>query len=335
MFRNRLRRHVAGRTLPRMIRLDGVAREYGGWIARARRRRVRALDGVSLHVAPGTAMGLVGPNGAGKSTLIRLLLGYIRPTAGSIAIDGAEPRAYVTRRGVAYVPEIVAIPPSFTVAHAMRVFAALAELPEAAARTAAALERVGMADAVDRRIGALSKGMLQRVAIAQALLGDRQVMVLDEPTSGLDPEWIAELRAIVAEWRAADPARVVLIASHDLDELERTTDRVAVLENGRLREVIDLKAPALRFPAYRLEVESTPHAGEAVRACFPGAVAEEGPGLAFRVQPADSDDLNRRVAALMQRGIAVRALAPERETLEQRFHGTVGRQRDGGRGKDR
>ncbi|HKP76490.1 MAG TPA: ABC transporter ATP-binding protein [Longimicrobiaceae bacterium] len=316
-----------------MIHLDGVEKEYGGWTARARGRVVRALDGVTLHVAPGTAMGVVGPNGAGKSTLIRLLLGYLRPSAGTVRIGGDEPRAYVASRGIAYVPEIVAIPPSFPVGHAMRVFAALAELREAATHTAAALERVGMADAVDRRIGALSKGMLQRVAIAQALLGDRQVMVLDEPTSGLDPEWIAELRAIVAEWRAADPRRIVLIASHDLDELERTTDRVAVLENGRLREVIDLRAPATRFPAYRLEVESTAHAGDAVRACFPDAVAEEGPSLAFRVQPADADDLNRRVAELLRRGVVVHALSPERETLEQRFHGTVGTRR--GRGKGR
>jgi len=307
-----------------MIRLDGVEKRYGGWLARARGREVRALDGVSLHVPPGTALGIVGPNGAGKSTLIRLLLGYLRPTAGEVRVEGMEPRAYVGSRGVAYVPEVVAIRPSFTVGHAMRVFAALAELPEAATQTAAALERVGMADAAGRRVGALSKGMLQRVAIAQALLGERKLMVLDEPTGGLDPEWIAELRAIVAEWRAADPARVVLIASHDLDELERTTDRVAVLESGRLREVIDLRAPALRFPAYRLEVEGA-HAGEAVRACFPDAVAEEGPDLAFRVQPADTDDLNRRVAELLRRGVSVRALAPERETLEERFHGAVGR----------
>lgn len=316
-----------------MIQLDGVAKEYGGWMARARGRKVRALDGITLHVPPGTAMGIVGPNGAGKSTLIRLLLGYIRPSGGAITLDGMEPRVYVGTRGVGYVPELVAIPPAWTVGHAMRVFAALAELSEAASRIETALERVGMADAADRRIGALSKGMLQRVALAQALLGDRKVMVLDEPTGGLDPEWIAELRAIVAEWRAGDPARVVVVASHDLDELERTADRVAVLENGRLREEIDLRAPALAFPAYRLEVESTAHAGEAVRACFPDAVVEEGPGLAFRVQPADADDLNRRVAELMRRGVTVRALSPERETLEDRFHGAVGRQRGKGKRK--
>jgi ABC-type multidrug transport system ATPase subunit len=316
---------VTGDAAP-LIRLDAVAKDYGGWIARARGRVVRALDGVSLHVPPGTALGIVGPNGAGKSTLIRLLLGYIRPSGGSVRVDGMEPRAYAGSRGVAYVPETVAIPPSWSVGHAMRFWAALADLDGAAPAIDTALRRVGMEDTVHRRIGALSKGMLQRVAIAQALLGERAVMVLDEPTAGLDPEWIAELRAIVAEWRAADPARVVLIASHDLDELERAADRVAVLEGGRLREVIDLRAPAPAFPAYRLEVESTPHAAQAVHACFPGAVAEEGPGLAFRVQPADTDDLNRRVAELLKRGVAVRALAPERETLEQRFHaGTVRR----------
>ena len=257
-----------------MIRLDGVEKEYGGWLARARGRMVRALDGVSLHVPPGTVLGIVGPNGAGKSTLIRLLLGYIRPSGGAVRVDGLEPRAYVGSRGMAYVPETVAIPPAWSVGHAMRVYAALGELDDPAPKVDAALRRVGMEDAAHRRVGALSKGMLQRVAIAQALLGERAVMVLDEPTGGLDPEWIAELRAIVAEWRAADPARVVLIASHDLDELERTADRVAVLEGGRLREVIDLRAPALRFPAYRLEVEGPAHAGDAVRACFPDAVAE-------------------------------------------------------------
>jgi len=316
-----------------MIRLDGVEKEYGGWMARARGRVVRALDGVSLHVPPGTAMGIVGPNGAGKSTLIRLLLGYIRPSGGALRVEGMEPRAYVGSRGMAYVPEVVAIPPAWPVGHAMRFFSALGGLDDPAPKIDAALRRVGMEDAAHRRVGALSKGMLQRVAIAQALLGERRVMVLDEPTGGLDPEWIAELRAIVAEWRAADPARVVLIASHDLDELERTADRVAVLEGGQLREVIDLRAPALRFPAYRLEVEDTAHAGDAVRACFPGAVAEEGPGLAFRVQPADTDDLNRRVAELLKRGVAVRALSPERETLEERFHGAVGRRRGRGEGR--
>lgn len=315
-----------------MIHLQNVVKEYRGWL---RGRGVRALDGVSLDVPPGTVMGIVGPNGAGKSTLIRLLLGYLRPTRGTLTLGGVEPRAWVGRHGVAYVPETVALHPSWTADHALRFFAALGDLDRPGERIAAALKRVGMEGVGPRKVGALSKGMLQRVAIAQALLGERKVMILDEPTSGLDPEWIAELRTIVAEWRAADAERVALVASHDLHELERTADRVAVLAGGKVREVIDLRAPAGGFPAYRLEVEPAPHAADAVHAAFPGAVAEGGDDpFAFRVHPADLPDLNRRMADLVARGVAVRALAPDRETLEQRFRGSVGKGRGkGGKGR--
>jgi ABC-type multidrug transport system ATPase subunit len=307
-----------------MIHLDQVAKSYGGWRARARGRVVTALAGVSLNVPAGTVLGIVGPNGAGKSTLIRILLGYLRPTRGSVTVGGLAPRAYAQRHGVAYVPETPAIPPAWTVDHAMRFYASLAELEEPGPKIDAALGRVGLADTRVRRVGALSKGMRQRLAIAQALLGDRAVMVLDEPTSGLDPEWVAELRAIVAEWRAGRAGRVALIASHDLSELEHTADRVAVLVSGAVREVIDLRAGARAFPAYRLELEPTPHAGDAVRACFPGAVAEQGTPLRFFVEPADAEDLTRRLADLLRRGVVVRAVAPVRLTLEERYRDTVG-----------
>jgi ABC-type multidrug transport system ATPase subunit len=293
---------------------------------------VRALDGVTLDVPPGTAMGIVGPNGAGKSTLIRILLGYLHASSGSVSLGGMEPRAYVGSRGVAYLPELVAVPPAWTVEHAMRVFASLGEIAEPEERIEASLARVGLEGARDRRVGTLSKGMLQRLGIAQALLGERKVMVLDEPTSGLDPEWTAELRTIVAEWRAADAERVVLIASHDLHELERTADRVAVLVDGSVREVFDLRAPADVFPPYRLEIEAAAHAADAVHAAFPGAVAEEDDPLAFRIAPKDANDLSACLADALRRGVRVRAVAPERTTLEQRFRGSVARARGGREG---
>jgi len=314
-----------------MIHLDQVVKEYGGWLARARKHRVPALTGVSLNVQPGTVLGIVGPNGAGKSTLIRILLGYLRPTRGSVSVGGLAPRAYAERHGVAYVPETPAIPPSWTVEYAMRVYASLAEIDEPGAQVEAALARVGLNELRGRRVAALSKGMRQRLAIAQALLGDRAVMVLDEPTNGLDPEWVAELRGIVAEWRAARDDRIALVASHDLSELERMTDRVAVLESGALREIIDLRAGAHAFPPYRIEVESTPHAADAVRACFGGAVPEHGAPLQFLVEPADAADLSRRLGELLARGVVVRAVAPLRITLEERYRGSVGPSR-GGRG---
>jgi ABC-type multidrug transport system ATPase subunit len=220
-----------------MIQLENVVKDYRGLVGRP----VRALDGVSLSVSPGTALGIIGLNGAGKSTLLRLLLGYVRPTSGTASIDGMSPRAYAERRGISYVPERVAIPPGRSVRGATEAYAMLGNAGEDAAdRVESALSRLGLEPLADRKVGTLSKGNLQRLAIAQTLLADRKVMVLDEPTDGLDPVWIAELRKIVADWRAADPARVLIIASHNLPEVERMADRVVVLHEGRVREEMEI-----------------------------------------------------------------------------------------------
>jgi ABC-type multidrug transport system ATPase subunit len=302
-----------------MISLQEVTKEYAGPLRRAASGRVRALDEVTLHVAPGTALGIVGPNGAGKSTLIRLLLGYLRPSRGTVQIDGLPPRRYVERHGIAYVSELVAIHPGWTVRGALHTFARLGGLPDAEERAGACMERMGIAGVADRRVSSLSKGNLQRVAIAQALLGPRRVMILDEPTSGLDPEWVMRLREVVAAWRREDPLRVLLVASHNLDEVERVADRVLVLEQGRVREVIDLRGRAEGAAAYRVEVEPSEGAPAAVRTAFPDAVPEEGPPFAFRVQAPDLAELNRRVAGLMAGGVLLRSLAPERVSLEDRY----------------
>ncbi len=301
-----------------MIRFADVVKEFAGPLARAQGGRVRALDGVTLEVPPGTSLGIVGPNGAGKSTLIRLLLGYIRPTRGRVEVHGMPPRGYVERFGVAYVSELVAIPPSWTTRGALDAYAALSEVDHPRARVGEVMERMEITAVADRRVGYLSKGNLQRLAMAQALLAPRRVMVLDEPTSGLDPEWIARLRAVVAEWRAEDPERTVLIASHNLDELERTADRVAVLEGGRVREVLELRALEGVHPPYRLEVEDTPGAPAAVGQVFPGALPEEGAPWAFRVEPMDPRALSAALAGLLARGVVVRALVPQRVRLEER-----------------
>jgi ABC-2 type transport system ATP-binding protein len=235
-----------------MIELEGIVKDYRGRLGLG--RRVRALDGVALRVEAGEAVGLVGLNGAGKSTLLRVLLGYVRPTAGRAALAGLAPRTYVERRGVAYVPERVAIPPQWTVRGALEAYATLDDLgDEAAERVDAALRRLGIEPLSDRRVGALSKGNLQRLAIAQLLLADRELMVLDEPTDGLDPVWIAELRGIVEEWRAADPRRVLLLASHNLPEVGRLTRRVLVLHEGRVRA--ELETGALAAAGSGLEAE--------------------------------------------------------------------------------
>jgi ABC-2 type transport system ATP-binding protein len=227
-----------------MIRLDAVRKDYG---ARWRPgRRVRALDGVTLEVAAGSALGVIGVNGAGKSTLLRMLLGYIDASAGRVEIGGMPPREYAEREGVAYLPERVAIPAGWTVRGALEAYAMLDGLGgEAVERVNRALARLGLEALSDRRVGALSKGNLQRLGIAQMLLSPRKLMVLDEPTDGLDPVWVAELRTIVAEWRAAEPGRVVVIASHNLPEVEKLAERVVVLHTGRVRAELEAGAGGL------------------------------------------------------------------------------------------
>jgi ABC-2 type transport system ATP-binding protein len=219
-----------------MIELRNITKLYRAPLAAP----VRALDGVTLRVATGSVLGVIGLNGAGKSTLLRLLLGYVQPTEGEATIAGLPPRVYAERHGVAYVPERVAIPGWWTVRGALRAYAMLGHLGDDAwDRVEAALGRLGLEPLAERRVGRLSKGNVQRVAIAQALLGDRKLMVLDEATDGLDPVWIAELREIVAEWRAADPERTVVLASHNLPEVERVADAVLVLHAGKARERIE------------------------------------------------------------------------------------------------
>jgi ABC-type multidrug transport system ATPase subunit len=218
-----------------MIELLGVSKTYpGSWFRPG--PPVQALDNVDLSIQSGTAVGIVGLNGAGKSTLVRLLLGYIRASFGNATIAGMSPRAYVEENGIAYLPERLTIPRHWGVREALRAYAMMGGIGDDAwERVESAMERLGLQSLATRRVGALSKGNLQRLGIAQAILGDRQVMVLDEPTDGLDPIWLAELRTIVAEWRQARADRIVILASHDLSEVEKLMDRVVLLHNGRVR----------------------------------------------------------------------------------------------------
>lgn len=217
-----------------MIELRNVTKYYGSrWSPPA--ARVSALEEVTLSIERGASVGIVGLNGAGKSTLLKLLLGYVRPTAGEASVGGMLPRHFAERRGVAYVPEHVAVPRRWSVRRALTAYAMLSDLAAPRERVDAVIARLGLEPLSERPAGKLSKGNLQRLGIAQALLGDRELMVLDEPTDGLDPVWTVELRKVVAEWRAGAEGRTAVIASHNLTEIERMTERVLVLHGGRLR----------------------------------------------------------------------------------------------------
>lgn len=297
-----------------MIRLENVHKVYRG-LLRLPREEVRALDGVSLRVAPGSAVGVIGPNGAGKSTFIRLLLGYLRPTEGKVSIGGLAPRAYAERHGIGYVPERVAIPPRWTTAGALRAYAALGEVDDHEERIAAMLRCFGLEEVADRRVGALSKGSLQRLALAQAILAPRKLLVLDEPADGLDPGWVERIRSILLQWREEDPERVLVFASHDLAEVELIADRALVLHQGRIQEEIAVRRET-GAGGYRLRLHRPGDAALA-RRIFPDAKSPPGDPLLLVLAATDAGELNGRIARFLEQGGLLESLAPE--GLEQRY----------------
>ncbi len=209
----------------RALELLAVTKRYGSRVA---------LREASLSLDAGGALGLLGPNGAGKTTALRLLLGFTRPTAGSVLLNGQQPGRPESRRGVGYLPERLALPERMSVRGFLRLHGGLAGLRGRPLdeEVDAAMTQVGVADRAHDRLGRLSKGLRQRVGFAQALLASPTLLLLDEPTSGLDPLGIRDARGWIQQARARGCA--VLVSSHVLSEVERTCDRVAILHAGRV-----------------------------------------------------------------------------------------------------
>ena len=193
-------------------------------------RAVDVLDHVNLGVGPGEKLALLGHNGAGKTTMFRLILGFIKADAGQITVAGNAPGSPEARRSVAYLPENVTFPKLLTGREILNFFLQLKNCTGENADTL--LERVGLADAADRYAGTYSKGMRQRLGLAQALAGRPRLMLLDEPTSGLDPLSRQQFYALVDEVAGAGSG--VVLSSHGLSELEARTDRVVILNKGRI-----------------------------------------------------------------------------------------------------
>ncbi|MGB5871451.1 MAG: ABC transporter ATP-binding protein [Albidovulum sp.] len=203
------------------LRIEGVSK---------RRGPQAVLSDVSLVVRPGERVALLGHNGAGKTTLMKIVLGLVHASGGTVAVMGAAPGTIKARRATAYLPESVAFHKALTGREQLTLFARLSGAPKDV--VAALLARVGLTDAADRRLRTYSKGMRQRLGMAQVLLGKPKVALLDEPTSGLDPASRHELYAIIDELAAGGTA--VLIASHSLTEVEARTERIAIMKDGRL-----------------------------------------------------------------------------------------------------
>ncbi|BEV45174.1 ABC transporter ATP-binding protein [Afipia carboxidovorans] len=194
--------------------------------------KIRALREVSFDLPAGGICALVGHNGAGKTTLIKLMLGLIQPSGGTIRVLGEDPAAgeFSARRMLGYLPENVAFNTALTGRETLNFYARLKQLTPATAWPL--LDRVGLGDAADRRVGTYSKGMRQRLGLAQALLGRPRILLLDEPTTGLDPALRQTFYDILQELR--DDGATVLISSHALSELEGRAEEVLIMNRGTL-----------------------------------------------------------------------------------------------------
>jgi len=216
---------------PLPIEAQGLSKTYP--VGFTRTRRVNALRGLDLQVEPGSAYGLLGPNGAGKSTTIKILLDLVKPSSGTAQLFGKPVSEREARAAVGYVPENPAPYEYLTGREFVRLCGQMVGLKgeELDRRTDAVLQRVGLWRARGLQIRRYSKGMIQRVALAQALLGEPRLLILDEPTSGLDPVGRREIRDLILEVR--DQGATILFCTHIIPDVEAVCDRVAVLVAGR------------------------------------------------------------------------------------------------------
>ncbi len=292
-------------------------------------RAVHALRGLSVSLRTGTVTGLLGPNGAGKSTSIRLLTGRLIADRGTVTIAGRDINRDPARAraSIGYLPESAPLYPEMTPAGYLAHRAALSGMHRRgrARAIAATLARCDIADVRRRRIGTLSKGYRQRVALAAALIHDPPVLILDEPTTGLDPAQVAQLRALIEEL-ARD--RTVLLSSHVLAEVEQTCDRILIIAGGELRadgtpaELAERAAqdrPAIYHAEYRAgasrltDLRSLPGVTEADQTDLPADYRR----ITLHAEPG-TPDLRELIAGALV-GCVVRELTRERPTLEDAF----------------
>ncbi|MHB1341765.1 MAG: ABC transporter ATP-binding protein [Coriobacteriia bacterium] len=274
-----------------------------------------AVADVSLNVVMGSIHGLLGPNGAGKTTTLKMLLGLVRPTAGEFRVLGADSTGPRGRSGLGFLPEQPYFPTHLTALQALRFYGTLAGVPRGDIRSESMdlLDKVGLTDAAKVELTKFSRGMLQRLGIAQALLGSPEVVVLDEPASGLDPVGQRDIRNLMLQLRAA--GTTVLLSSHQLSEVEAVCDRVTILDRGLVAaegHIDELLNVAGQTSVRARGLDTLPDAVAAVA----GEVAVSGSVWVFSVP----DSAVRAVVdAIDEAGGLVVAIQPKRESLEDYF----------------
>jgi ABC-2 type transport system ATP-binding protein len=213
------------------VQIEGITKTFP---VPLRRQRVLAVKNLSLSVQPGEVYGLLGPNGCGKSTTLKILLGLVTPNSGRALIFGQDSREYRSRRDVGFLPENPYFYKFLTAAETLAFYGKICGLSGKilATRIDELIELVGLRDARDRRVGGFSKGMLQRIGLAQALIQDPGLVVLDEPTAGVDPAGSHQIRDLILDLKKR--GKTVLLTSHLLEQVQEICDRVGIMARGEM-----------------------------------------------------------------------------------------------------
>ncbi|MGH9368181.1 MAG: ATP-binding cassette domain-containing protein [Thermoanaerobaculia bacterium] len=296
------------------ISASGLSKQYRSGFGRA---VVRALEGLSLQIEPGEIFGLLGPNGAGKTTAVKILLGLTHATAGEAAIFGIPVGRPESRRRIGYLPEGHRFPGYLTARATLSVFGRMSGMSsrDLSERIPLLLERVRLSDWADVRVKKFSKGMVQRLGLAAALVHDPEVLLLDEPTDGVDPVGRREIRDLLRE--EAGRGRAILLNSHLLSEIEQTCNRVAILRKGRVVREGRIEELTRREARYRMVAEPLDESLlEAFRATGAGVERVNG-HLVLSVR--DLAHVNALVDRLRAEGRSLKELSPDRSTLEDVF----------------
>lgn len=314
------RRRPGFETMP-VVEIDNLTKDFfvGFW----RKRPVRALDHLSLEVERGEIFGFLGPNGAGKSTTLKILMHLLHPTSGEARILGKRVGSAAMRRSIGYLPEnpyfYDYLTPEELLIYMGRLFGF--RQPELGRKVNSLLDQVGLADARRLQLRKFSKGMVQRVGIAQAILNDPEVVFLDEPMSGLDPLGRMDVRRIITSLKARGVT--VFFSSHILPDVEAICDRVAILNKGRLLEIGALaEILKVRIEGHEVILAGwTPEMLEPMQE-FCDELRPMGDRLHLRVDA--REQLERLLAFAFTHKLELISVNPVRPSLEEYFHSAVG-----------
>jgi len=309
-----------------VIEITNISKRYRRGIFG--QKSFQALNDVSLQVPGGEIYGLLGPNGAGKTTLIKILLGIVRKSSGTATVLGHAAGSMNARREIGYLPENHRIPRHLTANTAMEYYGSLSGMAMRQIRTERTrlLDLVGLKGREKERVSGYSKGMLQRLGLAQAMLHRPKLVILDEPTDGVDPVGRREIRDVLKQ--LASEGHSIFLNSHLLQEIELICSSVAILNHGKLLKTGSVKelTAAVKDAPVLLQLTGSEVAIRKVFSAYVGSVVREVTPGAFEadVRLASQADVDSLLDQLRQSGISIWRLARREQTLEEVFIGLVG-----------